>query len=829
MIYLGNNPIGVSTNAIPSDYEGVKDDISTLKIKKLNSPDTNGTSGQILRTNGDGTTVWDNAATEEEISESVSSWLEDNISGGETIAVDSSLTVHGAAADAKKTGIETSALNNAFPFVDGVTIIKPVYDHYLDVSGETVDITDVKTSSTGYRYAVVDCKEGDVFTINGSGGGGAPRLWAFVDSSYNVLSVADPNTVGTNLRLIAPANAAKIIINSNQDGAFYKGNPVRPVVIHGTVDLNDLKTTGTYMLQRGTGVNISHLPAFDGSFVGILRVYEDAGSGITYQEYVRNATGRTYTRIYLNGSWADWYTDEIDSTLTTEGAPADAKATGDRIGEVISNIESIDSIEMIRLTMGYYITTSGSTVDITDLHESSTGYGYAVVDCSENDMFVINGSGGGSPRLWAFIDSSGNVLSVADSNLSGTNVSVIAPADAAKLVINSNSAGAIYKNPFTHSFNITKAMDLNDLKTEGTYNIMTGGIYGGEITHMPEIVGSRTGVLRVIKPTAYVVLQFYTQAVTGKLYTRSYSGGAWHDWHSQTSEKEISILFVGNSMTQDAIAYLPYMLKNYYPEIRFKLYMWYIASLDLDGQYSAFTGGTKATYFSVAENTAEWTNGNRTVTMANVLSTYKFDVVCLQEYFNHKDSYTESDLTAWNNCQDYIRANYTGGNALEFITLFHAPSRYANAQYSDPIERANHVFAVEKAAHALIMQKTICQSIIPAGISVYRALSTELDNLGDLGHLTPDGTHTQEGLPCLLQTYTVLCWLLDRLAISKSVYGSTFRMTTAIYNTINVPGENLGTGVITGTDAENILAQEVAIKAFKEGKKLELDNLYAAN
>ena len=42
-----------------------------------------------------------------------------------------------------------------------------------------------------------------------------------------------------------------------------------------------------------------------------------------------------------------------------------------------------------------------------------------------------------------------------------------------------------------------------------------------------------------------------------------------------SNKKQISILFVGNSLTQDGIAYLPYMLKTYYPEVDFKIYMWY--------------------------------------------------------------------------------------------------------------------------------------------------------------------------------------------------------------------------------------------------------------
>ena len=125
----------------------------------------------------------------------------------------------------------------------------------------------------------------------------------------------------------------------------------------------------------------------------------------------------------------------------------------------------------------------------------------------------------------------------------------------------------------------------------------------------------------------------------------------------------------------------------------------------------------------------------------------------------------------------------------------------------------------------MILQSTISQDMIPNGIAVYRALDTELNSLGDTGELSPDGTHTQEGLPCLLQTYVTLCWLFDRLGINKSIYGSPMRMTTAIYNTLSIPGANLGSGVITGTDAQNLLAQEIAIKAYKEGKQFTLENL----
>lgn len=356
--------------------------------------------------------------------------------------------------------------------------------------------------------------------------------------------------------------------------------------------------------------------------------------------------------------------------------------------------------------------------------------------------------------------------------------------------------------------------DLNGVIATGNYTLMSNHTF----SNLPaDAVGS--SCMLMVTNDSTITWQTLFALDRGKIFTRHKGISSWTDW-ANYNRKSFSILFVGNSLTQDGISYLPYMLKTYYPEISFKIYMWYHGGYTLAQHYQDFVNGVDAQIFSVAENNVTWSNyaGNTGKNMEEVLSQYTFDIVCLQEYFNYKASYTESDLADWNNCRDYIAEHYTGGNGLEFITLFHAPLR------SD----ADNVFNLTKQGIALTMQKTICDDVIANGIAVYRALSTELDNLGDEGHLSPDGTHTQEGLPCLLQTYVTMCWLFDRFGMAKSVYGCPMRMTTAIYNTLSVPGANLGTGVITGTDAENLLAQEVAIKAYKEGKALTLSNLFVS-
>ena len=275
--------------------------------------------------------------------------------------------------------------------------------------------------------------------------------------------------------------------------------------------------------------------------------------------------------------------------------------------------------------------------------------------------------------------------------------------------------------------------------------------------------------------------------------------------------KELSILFVGNSLTQDGIAYLPYMLTKYYPGFKFRFYMWYNGGYDLSQQYAKFTADTACEAFSVAENTPSWTTSQ--VKMSDILSTYKFNIVCMQEYFNRKESYTS--VTDWNNCRDYIVSHYTGGNGLEFISLFHSPW----------MTNEQTVYELTETGNALILKNTVADDMIATGMALHMARSTSLDSLGDQGHLTPDSIHAQEGLPCLLETYTALLWVLDRYGFPTSIYGLPFKMTAGIQSSIAVPGANTGTGVIEGTDAQNILAQEVAVQAYKVGKKFVADNI----
>lgn len=130
-----------------------------------------------------------------------------------SFTTDTTLSVSGKAADAKKTGDELTAIKADLE--DEVGVFKWIKGKYINLNANTVSFTPIVNEIM--TYTVVDCSEGDSFIINAVGATGG-RVWGFVDTNNRVISKADSNVTVTNLTLIAPANAVKLIINNKGDG-----------------------------------------------------------------------------------------------------------------------------------------------------------------------------------------------------------------------------------------------------------------------------------------------------------------------------------------------------------------------------------------------------------------------------------------------------------------------------------------------------------------------------------------------------------------------------------------------------------------------------------
>ena len=168
-----------------------------------------------------------------------------------------------------------------------------------------------------------------------------------------------------------------------------------------------------------------------------------------------------------------------------------------------------------------YIALNASTVDINSPIASTTGYMAYVIPCAEGDVFEVSAVGGETPRAYAFIDSSSNVLLVARANASVTNLILTAPANSAYLIINDKSGA----KQFSGETNASKIESLNESSEAASliaglreiYIGLESGIYGSGNGRKADYNSVRTkhmldrNTVRYIKvdPSWRVSLYFY--------------------------------------------------------------------------------------------------------------------------------------------------------------------------------------------------------------------------------------------------------------------------------------------------------------------------------
>lgn len=227
----------------------------------------------------------------------------------------------------------------------------------------------------------------------------------------------------------------------------------------------------------------------------------------------------------------------VDARLGADGVtyPSLGDAIRDQFTDLKSELSNITGGERIAVTTGYYINTSGSTVDIDNPTQSS-GFSYAIEDCTEGDAFTINGTGGSGPRLWCFIDSSGNALTKSNASETLQNGTIIAPANASKLVINFSGNGSFALKGYALNNAVSKGVELfgqfafgRPIFEKGSLSNKAGVLVKGEHNQRARSFSPIpvNGITSIAFPTDYTAYLF-TLDVYGRAYG-NYILGSYFD------------------------------------------------------------------------------------------------------------------------------------------------------------------------------------------------------------------------------------------------------------------------------------------------------------
>lgn len=135
---------------------------------------------------------------------------------------------------------DVDELKSAVGDITGNSKLAPVISGaYINLSGTTADINS-PVSSAESEYIVIQCAEGDQFTIT-THGGSSGRAYGFISSDGTILERANASVNYDKFVVTAPAGSTHLIVNAYQYNlAVYKGELIGKTVSYLESSLNGL-------------------------------------------------------------------------------------------------------------------------------------------------------------------------------------------------------------------------------------------------------------------------------------------------------------------------------------------------------------------------------------------------------------------------------------------------------------------------------------------------------------------------------------------------------------------------------------------------------------
>lgn len=453
----------------------------------------------------------------------------------------------------------------------------------------------------------------------------------------------------------------------------------------------------------------------------------------------------------------------VDTTLTEAGKPADAATVGQALvtdetlsetGKAADALVTGTEIDKIKSGLSYVPTLSwnyGKIISAAGVISDSQYYALSdIVDCQKDDIFYNHTPN--SDALSGF--SCYHVLYTTTDSKNDTFYQRVGASSTRKMVIPAGVTG--YRLLFGRS-------------TSGGVPISSGDA------------------------EANVDLEIVRK------------GPSYEDLN-ESHKKSIKMLCIGNSYSQDSVAYMPFILRGLAENVKLTLGIAYYGGGTLTNHKEFFdSDSAEYTYNYLRSDSNAWASASGNQTLKQILAAEPWDVVTFQQGSKYQES--------WDNFGDL---NPLIDRVIGYLATTH--NKAVRVGWLMPQIRqitstadsyANMIGCVKK-----VLETSPCSFVIPCGTAIHLARQTDLDNIGDAGHLTYEGIHLQEGLPCLISAYVSTIKMLELIGMEyKSILGEQTRPVQAWIDAKAIPGKN-GTSVGV-TDANCFLAQKLATQATK--------------
>lgn len=325
---------------------------------------------------------------------------------------------------------------------------------------------------------------------------------------------------------------------------------------------------------------------------------------------------------------------------------------------------------------------------------------------------------------------------------------------------------------------------------------------------------------------------FYAQltglSINTTYYVRSYAvnvaGVGYGDEVCFTTPpmSDIKILSIGNSYSEDALAYVPFILENMDVDANIQIGILSKSSASLIDHVNNFESQASNYNYYLYDGGGAWQYfGKQNIQF--VLDNYDWDIIMLQQvsyYAANWYTYQPNLNTLINLLSNYLAYPVKFG----WYMVQSRPSRSLDGpNYPDETIEANYLSIATNAQR--VLDETACEFVVPVGTAIQNARTIPAikalgnyanigENTSGFGYMVTDGIHLQEGLPCQIAAYSFVLSILEQYGGLEeySIIGESTKVTPEWITGKNIPGIN---GTPVGSDDTNCsIGQQCAVEAF---------------
>lgn len=244
----------------------------------------------------------------------------------------------------------------------------------------------------------------------------------------------------------------------------------------------------------------------------------------------------------------------------------------------------------------------------------------------------------------------------------------------------------------------------------------------------------------------------------------------------------VRVLSIGNSFSQDAFSYVPFIIQELAPQMQVDWGIMYIGGCSLARHWDCWTGNKPDYLFHRFRTGDEHWSTERNVSLRQALEAQQWDIVIYQQQSGQSRYY--------HTYQPHLALLM---NAVHQALPTAAPAWLLTQAYGEGYDKlgtmsSDEMWARVATSSLQAIEEMGIRLLIPAGTAIQNARYTQLDRFGKARHLVYDGYHLHEGIAPLIEGLCTAQVVLRYYGVEVDVEQSHLQITPEWHQARHIPG-----------------------------------------